>query len=113
MRLRSSKAGMIEKTSGAEKIEERSLIRQHTLYMSFFDQKSQICSVIVHLHLNRFPQFPPLLYPGEPAWASALVRQSLHEIIKHRGKAVVHVKGCLILHRGIDQAPIQLRADAV
>ncbi len=80
----------------------------------------QLCSVIVHLHLNRHPLAPGLPHPEQPACAGALCLGFSGVCCERLGEAGVHVKGRRVCHVGRDQtqvdpgrglirAPVELR----
>ena len=80
----------------------------------------QLCSVIVHLHLNRHPLALGLPHPEQPVCAGVLCLGVSGVERKRLGEAGVHVKGRRVGHVGRDQtqvnpgrglvrAPVELR----
>ena len=58
----------------------------------------EMCSIIVHLHPNRYPYSLILPYPKQPTCAGALCPGFGKEGLEGFREFIVHVKGRLIVH---------------
>ena len=102
-------SGSVVRTTGAERNAERSIRSEGPRrWAGLYSSLRKACSVIVHLHLNRYPYSLILPHPEQPVASAQSGGGRRQKRLERLREAVVHVEGRLIIHLRGDGADVQL-----